>query len=94
LEDKAIYYESQKRFKGCRSKLPLPFDFWIESANLIIEFHGEQHFKDIPYFSHSTLKYRKEKDYIKAKYCKENNIRLRVIAYNEDIEEAMRSLFG
>jgi len=42
--------ESQKRFDWCRNPLTtryLPFDFYIEDLNLIIELDGGQHFKQV-----------------------------------------------
>lgn len=40
-----IPFEYQKQFDSCRNTRPLPFDFYLEYENLLIEFDGEQHFK-------------------------------------------------
>ena len=77
-------YEYQKWFDDCRDKKPLPFDFYLPEFNMIIEYDGEQHFKDRGYktgmFS-DTLEYTKKHDAIKTKYCKDNNIKLYRIPY-------------
>ena len=39
--------EKQKRFKWCRDKQPLPFDFCIEEYKLLIELDGIQHFEQV-----------------------------------------------
>lgn len=44
LDEKSIKYESQKRFENLRDKLPLSYDFYIPSLNVLIEYQGEQHF--------------------------------------------------
>lgn len=73
-----IKFETQKRFKDCRNKSELPFDFYIPEKNLIIETHGEQHYeyrKEARYCSKSTF----INDKIKVKYCKDNGIQLIVV---------------
>jgi hypothetical protein len=45
-----LKFERQKRFKGCKYKYELPFEFWVEDKNILIEFDGIQHFMPIDYF--------------------------------------------
>jgi len=33
-----IKYINQKRFKKCKNKLPLPFDFYLPDLNICIEY--------------------------------------------------------
>jgi len=47
LIENNFIFEEQKKFKSCRRKKMLPFDFYIESCNLLIEYQGEQHYKEI-----------------------------------------------
>lgn len=47
LSDNHIKYIPQHRFKDCRDKNPLPFDFYLPKYNTCIEYDGEQHFKAI-----------------------------------------------
>ena len=43
-------FEEQKRFKDCRNKKPLPFDFYLPQYNLCIEFDGQLHYMSVKYF--------------------------------------------
>ena len=57
--------------------MKLPFDFYIKEINTLIEIDGEQHFIPVERFGgEKALKDRKYRDYIKDKYCMENNINL------------------
>lgn len=82
----------QKWFPDCRDINPLPFDFYLPNKNILIEFDGEQHFKEKHFFSRSgTLgtqfdsltSYIQYHDTIKTKYCKIHNIPLIRIPYTE-----------
>lgn len=87
----------QIRFRECRDKYPLPFDFYLPDYNLIIEYDGKQHFEPVDFsgqgisWSKRELKEIKKKDKIKTKYCKDNNINLLRIPYWEfdNIEEIL-----
>ena len=61
------------------SGIHVEFDVYIPSLKVGIEYHGEQHYKDIPAFG--PLEQYKERDKEKEKLCKENNIHLVVIPY-------------
>lgn len=93
LNEKHILYESQKRFNDCRDKQPLPFDFYLPVYNMAIEYNGIQHYKSIDYFGgEEVFKYTIKHDKIKENYCKENNIRLFIIPYFEDINIKLKEL--
>lgn len=104
LEKHAIIYEAQKRFKDCRDKNPLPFDFYLPSYNLCIEYQGRQHYKEG--FDIFTKRYKEQekaalafkkqqrRDRIKQKYCKINNILFLKIKYNQDIEKILKREFN
>lgn len=73
-----VKYIRQKRFKDCRDKRPLPFDFYLPNFNLCIEYDGEQHSsKRSIYYSQTMQKH----DQIKNQYCKDNHIQLIRISY-------------
>ena len=84
LDSKNINYIPQYKFDKCRSKKELPFDVYIPSLNIAIEYDGIQHFEIIDYFGgldgFIEIKIR---DTIKTIYCKENNIKLIRIPYTE-----------
>jgi hypothetical protein len=86
LTKNGISFIHQKCFDNCKNLKPLPFDFYIESINCCIEFDGEQHKEAVDYFGGvESFEKRKKNDRIKNKYCKNNNIYLLRIKY-EDME--------
>jgi hypothetical protein len=97
LEDHSIEYIRQKRFNNCKDLKPLPFDFYLPTKNICIEYQGEQHFNKRFYYG----KYKDEilaeeafnkqcsHDNIKREYCKINGIKLLTINYNDDIIERL-----
>jgi Zn finger protein HypA/HybF involved in hydrogenase expression len=93
LKNKNIMFESQKKFKGCKNKYQLPFDFFIPSLNICIEYDGIQHFKPLKHFGgNEKFIYRQNNDDIKNKFCQKNNINLLRIKYNEDIIEKLNNI--
>lgn len=83
-----IKYIRQKRFKECKNKRSLPFDFYLSEYNICIEVDGEQHFDKNRIFAYNIDKekdfeLRNELDNIKTQYCKDNNIKLLRIPYWE-----------
>jgi very-short-patch-repair endonuclease len=85
LIENNILYESQFKFKDCRNKLPLPFDFYLKELNICIEYDGIQHFESLEYCGgQKEFEKRKINDNIKTNYCKNNNIKLIRIAYIEE----------
>ena len=94
LEEMKVSFVEQKRFKDCRSVLPLPFDFFIPSLNVCIEYDGEQHFL-INCFGDKdgkALLETQKRDNIKTQYCSDNNIKLIRIPYWEfnNIEKILK----
>ena len=92
LDNYNIKYIEQKRFDNCRSDITnymLPFDFYLEDYNTIIEVDGEGHYKPINFRgiskekSKQTYKRTIYNDKIKNKFCKNNNIKLIRIPYTE-----------
>ena len=94
LNENNIYYETQYSFEGCCDVLPLYFDFYLPDHKMCIEFDGEQHFKPLRIFGgEKAFHNRKRKDNIKNIYCKENNIELMRIKYNENISKKLKIEF-
>ena len=61
---------------------------------MCIEYDGEQHSKPIKFFGgYKKKKKRKELDDIKTEYCKNNNINLLRINYDEDIISKLDEYF-
>ena len=86
LEENKINYVRQKKFSQCKNKRPLPFDFYLPQHKTCIEYDGIQHFKPIEYFGGENMyNYIKHNDNIKENYCKNNDIKLIRISYDENI---------
>jgi very-short-patch-repair endonuclease len=84
LTSNLISFIQQHKFKECKNKRPLPFDFYIPDFNICIEFDGIQHYFPVERFGGiEHLNYIKHKDKIKNKFCIENNIKLIRIKYNQ-----------
>lgn len=79
-----IEFITQKKFSNCKSKRELPFDFFIPSLNICIEYDGIQHFKPVGFFGgEEAFEKVKENDNIKTNFCLKNNIKLIRIKYNQ-----------
>jgi CDGSH-type Zn-finger protein len=93
LKENNILYETQKRFKNCKNILPLPFDFYLPSYNILIEYQGEQHFKPMGFGGNSKQKFQRtiKNDQIKILFCHEYNIKLLSISYLDNINIVMNA---
>ena len=58
-----IQVYKQKTFPWCKNKKLLPFDFFIENLNLIIELDGLQHFQKIAYWLSTPEEIQKNDKY-------------------------------
>lgn len=85
-----IEYKRQKKFKGCKDKRLLAFDFYLPLYNTCIEYDGEHHFFDV--LNWKNCEYTKKHDNIKNKFCKENKIKLIRIKYNDNIIEKLKNI--
>lgn len=86
LDEHNIEFERQKRFRDCKYKSQLPFDFYVTDKNIVIEFNGIQHYQPVEHFGgEEEFKLREKRDILKRKYCENANIGYLVIAYDEDI---------
>ena len=93
LKINSISFEFQKKFDDCKYKSCLFFDFYLPDYNICIEFDGEFHFKQ--FFDvdiHHSLDTLQKRDEIKNQYCKDNNIKLLRISYEDRdrIEEILK----
>lgn len=88
LKHNNIYYIKQKRFKDCKDKRELPFDFYIPKLNVCIEVQGEQHYMAIVFGNYDIekaqyfLEEQKRRDEIKRNYCIKNKIPLIELKYD------------
>jgi very-short-patch-repair endonuclease/ribosomal protein L37E len=91
LNKHSIKYISQKKFNNCNgNKNKLVFDFYLPNNNILIEFDGKQHYIANKFFGgNEYLAILQKYDIIKTNYCKDNNIKLIRIKYDEDIENKL-----
>lgn len=88
FKDNSIEYIHEHRFSNCKHINTLPFDFFIPSLNMCIEYDGELHFnplrlKDKKTECNNRLEMTQYRDAIKNEYCKTNGIKLIRIPYTE-----------
>lgn len=86
-----ITYIYQKSFDDCKYKRKLIFDFYLPEYNLCAEYDGRQHFEPINFFGgEEALKLLQITDEIKNQYCRDNNVNLIRIKYNENVEDKLK----
>jgi len=91
LKTMDINFIEQFKFKNCKNKNQLPFDFYLPGYNLCIEYDGLQHYEPVHFFGgYKSFEIIKKHDQIKNNFCKTNNIKLIRIKYNENIIEKLK----
>lgn len=94
LELNNIKYKPQKTFENCKYKAKLRFDFYLLDYNICVEYNGIQHYEPNNYFGGiNGYNINQDRFNIKEKFCKENNINLLIIKYDENIAEKL-SIFS
>lgn len=89
-----ILFTPQYTFDQCKNKKSLPFDFYLPDYNICIEYDGIQHFEPIERFGGiEKFTEQQHNDLIKTNFCKNNNIKLLRIRYDEDIDVKLNELF-
>jgi hypothetical protein len=84
LNKHKIPYSPQHKFKDCRNKRVLEFDFYLEQENLIIEYDGIQHYEPVKRFGgQKGFENNQMKDELKNNYACNNDIDLLRIPYWE-----------
>ena len=84
LNKNNVNFEREYKFDDClgKRKIKLPFDFYLPDYNLIIEYHGIQHYQSVEFFGgEKRFNERKIVDNIKKKYLKDNNYNFLEISY-------------
>ena len=62
----------------------MPFDFYLPNKNTVIEFDGEQHYREHSFFQKRYgLEQIQKRDRIKNEYCKEYGIKIIRISYKQ-----------
>ncbi len=96
LEKYNIYFEYHKMLRFNDRKYYV--DFYIPDKNIIIEYNGIQHYKPTTFGgitnkeANLTFIKQQKRDNELRQYCKENNIILLEIKYNENINKCINTL--
>lgn len=81
-------YKREKKYPDLKYVDQLRFDFYLKKFNALIEFNGEQHyFPVLCWGGQDAFLKRQICDQMKVQYCKDNNIPLLTIKYNDNIKE-------
>lgn len=98
LDQLNIDFNTQYKYKECKDKKQLPFDFQfiLNNKEYIIEYDGRQHFEPVNDFGgEKGFKLTKKHDNIKNKFCEENNINLLRIKYEtKNIKELIENFIN
>ena len=87
LDSQNIKYIFQYSLNQCRDILPLPFDFYLQDYNCLVEIDGEGHYHPCNFNqidnkkSLETFLTTKKHDEVKNSFCKKNHIPLLRISY-------------
>lgn len=98
LSDMGCKFVPQKSYDDLVYKRKLYFDFYVEDANLLIEYDGIQHYEPVTFGGRSieeaeqALELVKFKDKLKNEYCKDKGISLLRIPYTFSEEEASNTI--
>lgn len=98
LVEANIEFKIQHRFEKCKDQKTLPFDFYLPNHNICIEYQGEQHYNYKLFLglykdkkrAHEAFKLQQKHDKIKRNFCKNNQIYLLEIKYNEKLETKLK----
>jgi hypothetical protein len=83
-----LRFEREKRFIGCRNINFLPFDFYVStnSGEVVIECHGEQHYRPIAFWGgQPAFEKRVMRDGMKKRFCESRGIQYIEIPYGKPI---------
>lgn len=102
LEKNNINFETQYTFNDLfikkKKKTKLRFDFmiYISDRMILLEFDGEQHFKETRRFSKDDVQEIHKKDIMKNEYCIKNDIELMRITFKDykNIQNIMANLLS
>lgn len=92
LEKNKINFEVYKTFPNLKDKNSLSYDFYIPDKNVLIEYNGIQHYKNISFFYKTEHDWHRQlhHDWMKRKYARKNNIKLLIIKEINDINKILK----
>lgn len=72
-KEKTFHWQNNRRYR---------YDFYCPGNNTIIEFHGEQHYREVPFFKLS-LSERQKRDEMKQEEAERQGIKYLIISYKD-----------
>lgn len=95
LESRNIAFIQQHTFPNLKDRRRLKCDFYLPDQNLVIEYHGRQHYEVVHSFgSAKALAENQRRDKIKKDYLQQNNIVLLEISYKEDVVQRLSEILA
>lgn len=98
LKEHNIDFIPQYKFKNCRDKRSLPFDFYLSKLNTCIEYDGELHFSTLRIKDKERAKRKLQQtiahDKIKNIFCERNHINLIRISYKDNTQNILLSILN
>lgn len=94
LISQSLDFEKEKSFEWQVNK-KRKYDFYIPSHNLIIEYNGEQHYRDVPIW-HKTAKEQQQIDKEKQQEAEQHGLKYLIIPYTQfkKIETILKTWFN
>lgn len=93
-----VYFITEYKFDDLFLKQSLRFDFAIMNDNnellALIEHYGEQHYEKLSKSTNFGKQQREVTDILKQEYCKNKNIKLFIIKYNDDLEKTIKGILA
>ena len=86
LIENNITFTMEKKYDTCVDKMPLPFDYYLDDYNILIEVDGKQHYDRNKHFGskgEGNYEIIVLHDQIKNDWAKENNVKLIRLPYWE-----------
>lgn len=96
LTEAGIIFEREKAFEDCRLQNPLPFDFHIPAASILVEYDGEMHDRPFQVGSSESrarkLELTRRRDEVKTAYSAANGFQLIRIRHDENLDKRISEL--
>ena len=84
LDSMGVEYIKEFTFRDCLNIRPLRFDFYLPKYNGLIEYDGEQHYREVSIWGgKKRLVEQQARDAIKNEYCRANHLPLLRIKYTQ-----------
>lgn len=95
LESHQISFIQQHTFPGLKDRRLLKCDFYLPNQNMVIEFHGRQHYEAVNSFGGTqAFVENQRRDQLKKNYLLENNICFVEISYKEDVVQRLSEILA